>query len=125
MLRKHRLVMPGTILRWHRRLVVKKWTYPHRLGSPLLDHAVAALIERRARENPAGDTREFRASCSTRSPRRGVDYPPRPEAVADTPAPVRDTDTTWRLESHWLTYEARGCSGSYRWGRQRNRGFFI
>jgi putative transposase len=25
MLRKHRLVTPGTILRWHRRLIAKKW----------------------------------------------------------------------------------------------------
>jgi putative transposase len=32
MLRKHCLVTPGTILHWHRRLVAKKWTYPHRLG---------------------------------------------------------------------------------------------
>jgi putative transposase len=47
------LVTPGTILRWHRRLVTRKWTQPYRRGGrpPLAEHVVA-LILRLARENP-------------------------------------------------------------------------
>ena len=47
-----RLVTPATILRWHRRLVAKKWTYPHRTGRPPIDPEIGALIERLARQNP-------------------------------------------------------------------------
>ena len=43
--RGHRLITPATVLRWHRRLVTKKWTYPNRSGRPPLDNTVAALIE--------------------------------------------------------------------------------
>jgi putative transposase len=66
MLRRHRLVTPGTILRWHRRLIAKKWTYPPRVGRPPLDDTVASLIEHLAQENPAASISSGANHCTQR-----------------------------------------------------------
>jgi putative transposase len=52
-LRLHRIVTPGTLLRWHRRMAMRKWTQPRSPGRPPLDDELVELIVRLASENQA------------------------------------------------------------------------
>jgi transposase len=94
--RMSRLVTPGTLLRWHRRLVRWRWTYPPKGGRPSTDAKVVALIEQMARENPSwgykwiqGELLDLGYQVGASTVRRVL------RRLRIPPAPQRDR-TTWR-----------------------------
>ena len=60
-LRRLRLVSPRSLLRWHARLVDRRWTYPRpQPGRPVIPRPIRALVLRMARENPSWGYRRIR-----------------------------------------------------------------
>jgi hypothetical protein len=95
--RTHRLVTPGTVLRWHRRLAAAKWTYPHRHGRPPVDEAIARLIERMAIENHSWGYKRIQGELFKLGHQVGASTIRRIlKRARIPPALTRHTDTTWR-----------------------------
>jgi transposase InsO family protein len=90
-------VTPETLLRWHRQLVARRWTYPHRApGRPPLAPSLRTMILRLARENPhwgyrriVGELKGVGISVSATSVRKVL------LGAGLTPAPER-TRSSWR-----------------------------
>jgi transposase InsO family protein len=100
------LIRPETLLRWHRRLVARRWTYPRRApGRPPTAAVIARLILRLARENPEWGYRRIHGELV------GLGYRVAPSTVwsilrhhGSDPAPRR-TGPSW---SEFLSAQARG-----------------
>ncbi len=97
---------PATVLRWHRQLVRRRWTHPHRPpGRPPLDRRAQELVVQLARENPSwgyrrifGELRGLGITVSATSVRTLLIRHGLP------PAPQRD-EYSWRefLRQHAAT----------------------
>jgi len=100
-LRVHRLVTPGTVLRWHRRLVTGKWTYPYRMGRPPVSAEIASLVERLATGNHGWGYQRIQGELLKPGHRVSASTIRRVlKALKIPPAPKQHTDATWRQFLH-------------------------
>ncbi len=97
------IVTPDTILRWHRRLIAAKWTYPRNgVGRPGVMKEIRSLIVRMARENPGW------GYCRIQGALKNLHHKVAATTVRNVlkddgiqPAPKRPTSWRTFLKAHW------------------------
>jgi hypothetical protein len=95
------IATPDTLLRWHRQLIARKWTYARRSARRGVFFEIRQLVVRMATDNPTwGYTRmqgasERRPSCGSLTIRRIL------KAAGLPPIPQRPTSWQMFLHAHW------------------------
>ena len=103
---------PDTILRWHRKLIAKKWDFSDRrknTGRPAIERKVVELVLKMGKENPLWGYDRIAGAIAN------VGHKLSDSTVANIlkahgiePAPTRGKRTAWKtfLKAHWETLAA-------------------
>jgi putative transposase len=96
------IVTPDTILRWHRQLIARKWTYATRPGRRGVLTEIRRLVIRMAEENPSWGYTRIQGALKNVGHRVGRSTIARILKAHGLP-PVPERPTSWQtfLRAHW------------------------
>ena len=96
------IATPDTLLRWHRQLIARKWSYTRRLGRRGVLLAIRRLVVRMAEENPTWGYTRIQGALKNVGHRVGRSTIRRILKAAGLP-PVPQRPTSWQtfLKAHW------------------------
>jgi transposase InsO family protein len=96
------IATPDTLLRWHRRLIARKWTYARRPGRRNVLAEIRRLVVRIAEENPTWGYTRIQGALKNVGHRVGRSTIRRILKAAGLP-PVPQRPTSWQtfLNAHW------------------------
>jgi transposase InsO family protein len=96
------IATPDTLLRWHRQLIARKWTYARRAGRRGVALKIRRLVVRMAEENPTWGYTRIQGALKNVGHRVGRSTIRRILQTAGLP-PVPQRPTSWQtfLKAHW------------------------